>query len=197
MRSVLPKFTQYVNCASRGNNPLDHVYCNLKQAYRTVPLPHLGHSDHLSLLLLPAYIPLRRTAKPCIKNITTWPEGALSQLQDCFSNTEWSLFEQLDLQEYTETVLFYISTCINNVTVNKHIRVFPNQKPWMTSEVHKLLTARDRAFRSGDRALYSTARADLRRGIRAAKLAYKGKIEDSISDNNPRHVAGASTAHQL
>ncbi len=119
LKSVLPKFTQYMNCATRGNNILDHVYCNLKQAYRTVALPHLGCTDHLSLLLLPAYTPLRRTAKPCIKTITTWPDKALSQLQDCFSSTEWSLFENLDLQEYTETVLFYINTCIDNVTVNK------------------------------------------------------------------------------
>lgn len=51
----------------------------------------------------------------------------------------------------------------------------------MTSEVHTLLTARDRA-------LYSNARADLRRRIRAAKLAYKGKIEDSVSANDPRRV---------
>lgn len=64
LKSVLPKFTQYVNCATRGNNTLHHVYCNLKYAYRTVPLPHLGLSDHLSLLLLLAYTPLRRTAKP-------------------------------------------------------------------------------------------------------------------------------------
>jgi len=177
-----------VNCATRGNNTLDHVYCNLKHAYRAEPLPHLGLSDHLSLLLLPVYIPLRMTAKPCIKTITTWPEGALSQLQDCFSNTEWSIFEQGDLQEYTDTVLFYIKICIDNVTVNKLIRVFPNQKPWMTSEVYKLLKARDWAFRLGDKALYSTARNDLKRGINTAKRAYKEKIENLVSDNDPRRV---------
>lgn len=188
LQSVLPKFTQYVNCATRGNNTLDHVYCNLKHAYRAVPLPHLGLSDHLSLLLLPVYIPLRRATKPCIKTITTWPEGALSQLQDCFSRTEWSLFEHEDLHEYTDTVLSYIKICIDNVTVNKRIRVFSNQKPWMTSEVHKLLKARDWAFRLGDTALYSTARTELKRGIRTAKRAYKEKIENYVSDNDPRRV---------
>lgn len=58
----------------------------------------------------------------------------------------------------------------------------------MTSEVHKLLTTWDTAFRSGDRALYTTARADLRRGIRTAKLAYKDKTEYLVSNNNPRSV---------
>ena len=56
----------------------------------------------------------------------------------------------------------------------------------MTSQVRSLLRARDVAFRSGDRELYSTARANLRRGIKAAKADYKRKIEGQL--NNPRQV---------
>lgn len=128
---LLPKFIQY-KCATKGENTLDNVYSNIKNAYRAVPLPHLGQSDHCSLLLLPAYTPLRRKTKPTTKIITTWPEGALAQLQDCFEKTDWEIFEHLDLEQYTETVLFYIKICMENVTVNKKIWVFPNQKPWMT-----------------------------------------------------------------
>lgn len=61
---------------------------------------------------------------------------------------------------------------MGNITVKKHTRVFPNQKLWMTSQVQPLLRTHNAAFRSGDRDLYSTARADLRRGIREAKLDY-------------------------
>lgn len=163
------------------------MYSNIKHAYRAVLLPHLGLSDHISLLLVPAYTPLRRKTKPTTKTITTWPEGALSQLQDCFAQTNWDLFEQ-DLETYTQTILFYITSCIDNVTVEKRIRVYPNQKPWMTKEVHTLLRARDMAFKSGDRALYNTARADLKRGIRDAKRVYKRRIEEHFSDNNTRRV---------
>lgn len=60
LRTVLPEFTQYVKCSTRGSNTLDHVYSNIKNAYRDVPFPHLGLSDHISLFLIPAYIPLRR-----------------------------------------------------------------------------------------------------------------------------------------
>lgn len=69
----------------------------------------------------------------------TWPEGALSQLQDCFGNTEWTVFDCLELNEYTETVLFYIKTCTDNVTVDKQIRTYNNRKPWMTAKVRSLL----------------------------------------------------------
>ncbi|MCI4395729.1 hypothetical protein PGIGA_G00195320 [Pangasianodon gigas] len=66
--------------------------------------------------------------------------------------------------------------------------MFPNQKPCMTSEVQSLLKERNSAFRSGGKALYSAARASLRRGIKHAKDAYKRKIEDHLTDNNPRRV---------
>ena len=91
--------------------------------------------------------------KPETKNIKIWPEGALSQLQDCFEHTEWSMFDHLDLQEHTETVLFYIKNCTDTVTVEKRVRIHPNQKPWMTSEVRTLLRSRDSSFISSDEML--------------------------------------------
>uniref|UniRef100_A0A2D4HU70 Endonuclease/exonuclease/phosphatase domain-containing protein n=1 Tax=Micrurus lemniscatus lemniscatus TaxID=129467 RepID=A0A2D4HU70_MICLE len=124
LKTVFPEFTQYVTCATRGNITLDPVYSNLKHAYKAVSLPHLGLSDHLSLFLMPGYTPLRRKTKPEIKLIKIWPEGALDQLQDCFSNTNWNLFEQEDLEEYTKTVLFYILTCVDIVSVKSASRFF-------------------------------------------------------------------------
>ena len=188
LKSVLPNFYQHVKCPTRGSNTLDHVYTNINQAYRAIPLPHLGQSDHLSLFLTPAYIPLRRSSTPLTKTITTWPEDALLQLQDCFADTEWSIFEHQDLAANTEAVLSYIKFCMGNVTVDKHIRIFPNQMPWMTSQVRMLLKDRNTAFRSGNTELYSAARAKLKRGITKAKQDYKTKIEDLLSNHNPRQM---------
>ena len=82
---------------------------------------------------------------PYIKTIKICPEGALSQLQDCFGHTVWDIFEQQDLEEYTGTVLSYINHCTDTVTAAKRIRVYPNQKPWMTSKVKTLLQERNSA----------------------------------------------------
>ena len=95
--------------------------------------------------------PLLRKTKPQTKTIKTWPEGALSHLQDCFSTTVWDLFSSHNLQEYTDSVLCYIKNCVGTVTVNKRVRAFPNQKSWMNSEVQSLLKSRNTAFKSGDR----------------------------------------------
>ncbi len=188
LKTVLPKFVQYIQGPTRGKNTLDRVYSNLKEAYRITPLPHLGLSDHISVLSVPAYKPLRRRIRPVRRTVKTWPEGALSQLQDCFGSTEWTVFDCLELNEYTETVLFYIKTCTDNVTVDKQIRVFNNRKPWMTVEVRSLLRARDSAFKAGDQDAYTAARANLKRGIKAAKRDYKRKVENHLTDSNPRQV---------
>ncbi len=190
LKIALTHFFQHVKCPTRGDNTLDRVYTNIKHAYRAIPLPHLGQSDHLSLLLTPAYFPQKKNYTTH-KTVSIWPENALSQLQDCFTHTDWEVFKHHDLAVHTEAVLAYIKYCMDNVTVNKIIRVFPNQKPWMTSQVHLLLKDQKAAFRSGDRALYSAARAKLKRGIKDAKRDYKKKVEDHFTE------AGATPPENL
>ncbi|XP_013766202.1 CD109 antigen [Pundamilia nyererei] len=63
---------------------------------------------------------------------------------------KWSVFEQDDLQTHTTTVLGYIKHCMDTVTTEKRVRVYPNRKPWMTSKVQALLKARNSAYKSGD-----------------------------------------------
>ncbi len=79
LKTVLPKFYQHVNFATRGNNRLDFVYTTVKDAYKAKPRPHFGYSDHISVMLTPAYRPL---LKPVQKQITVWPDNATSALQD-------------------------------------------------------------------------------------------------------------------
>lgn len=116
-------------------------------------------SDHISLLSVPAYKPLRGNIKPTKRTLKIWPEDAISQLQDCFITTDWLVFDHLELNDYTENVLFYIKTCTDNVKVNKQIMVYSTEKQLMTVEVRSLLRARDSAFKANDQNLYSVARA--------------------------------------
>ena len=64
LKVVLPKFHQHINCATRGGNTLDKAYSNIKHGYKTKQLPHLGTSDHMSLLLIPAYTTIRKKRPP-------------------------------------------------------------------------------------------------------------------------------------
>ncbi|XP_061433262.1 uncharacterized protein LOC133358830 [Lethenteron reissneri] len=58
----------------------------------------------------------------------------------------------------------------------------------MTREVQQLLKERNIAFNSGDKALYSTARANLKRGIRKAKADYRRRIEERLDSHDSRQV---------
>ncbi len=190
LKSVFPKMHQHIDFPTRGNNTLDFVYTTQRGAYKALPLPHLGASDHITVMLMPAYRPLVKVIKPIHKQIQVWPEGSSEALQDCFDTTDWNLFKQAatynnttDLQEYTETVTAYITKCIDDVTVTKTITVRANQKPWLTGEVYRLLKARNAAFRAGDEEGLKTARANLSCGIREAKRQYSRRIAHRFSDS--------------
>ncbi len=190
LKSVFPKIHQHIDFPTRGNNTLDFVYTTQRGAYKALPLPHLWASDHITVMLMPAYRPLVKVIKPVHKQIQVWPEGSSEALQDCFDTTDWDMFKQAatynnttDLQEYSETVTAYITKYIDDVTVTKTITVRANQKPWLTGEVYRLLKARNAAFRAGDEEGLKTARANLSRGIREAKRQYSRRIAHCFSDS--------------
>ncbi|XP_068604292.1 sorting nexin-7 [Brachionichthys hirsutus] len=121
LTDILPRFHQHVNIATRGNNTLDRVYTNRKDSYRATPRPHLGLSDHISIMLVPSYRPVCRSTRPTQKSTTVWPGDAASKLQDCFERTEWQIFREaatyagdMDLEEYTSSVLGFISKCVED-----------------------------------------------------------------------------------
>lgn len=77
---------------------------------------------------------------------------------------------------------------MNNVMVERRMKTLPNQKPWMTNEVKRLLRTRNTVFRSGDKEHYSSARADLKRRIKEAKEACKKTVEVHLTNNDPCRV---------
>lgn len=67
-----------------------------------------------------------------------------------------------DINIYTSSVPDQINTSTDVSTV-KDMKNFPNQKPWLNSEVFLLLKARDAVFKYGDAEDYKRARANMRR----------------------------------
>src|SRR4029434_1191370 len=64
----------------------------------------------------------------------------------------------------------------------------PNQKPWVDAAVRTNLRARSAAFNSGDHDQYRKTRYDLLRAIKAAKRAYRTKVESSYHGSDPRRM---------
>ncbi|KAK3555584.1 hypothetical protein QTP86_022977 [Hemibagrus guttatus] len=137
-----------------------------------------------------AYRPLVRRSKRVLKQVKTWPAGAISALQDCFECTDWNMLREaatnndsINLEEYKTSVTSYIGKCIDDMTVSKTITTRTNQKPWMTAKVRTLLKSSDFTFRAGDKTALKTARANLSRAIKEAKCAHAQRIHSHFQDN--------------
>ena len=103
--------------------------------------------------------------------------------------TGWcSRSQQIDINEYTDTVSSYIHHCIDDVVPNKVVQSFPNQKPWVDAAGRAKLRARSVAFKSGDPDQFRKARYDLMNAIKAAKRIYRTTVESSYHGSDPRRT---------
>ncbi len=93
-----------------------------------------------------------------------------------------------DIEAYSDTVTCFIRKCIDDVVPTKTIRIYPNQNPWINSDVRSALSARTSAYKSGNTDDRKQASYDLRRSIKAAKRTYKNKVEEHFNNNNPRSM---------
>ena len=168
LSTVLPNYKQQITCPTRGPNTLDHCYCPIKSAYKSVQRPPLGNSDHSTILLIPYYKQELRTSKPIKRAVTLWPESAIHQLQDCFQDTLWTVFKGEDLNEFTETVCDYIGFCTDVCLPTKVVTQYPNNKPWFSKQLRSKVVAKDNAYRlrDTDPDAYRKAKSDLKKAIR-------------------------------
>jgi hypothetical protein len=53
-------------------------------------------------------------------------------------------------EEYTTLVIGFINKCINDFIPTVTVRIYPNQKPWITGSICTELKARAAAFKERD-----------------------------------------------
>ncbi|KAF0047409.1 hypothetical protein F2P81_001042 [Scophthalmus maximus] len=120
------RFTATIQmCRTAGNHYPEYAPESLKSVPPEIQRPE----EHSGIIT-----PLVRT-RPVVRTIQVWGEESTSLLQHCFECTEWKVFEQGDLEEYSSSVLAYVAFCTETVLTTKTIKVFPNQKPWLDGNV--------------------------------------------------------------
>ncbi|RXN13035.1 Transposon Ty3-I Gag-Pol poly [Labeo rohita] len=189
LNTIAPRFFQHITINTRGDRALDHCYSPFRDAYKSLPRPPFGKSDHLSILLLPVYRQKLKREAPALREIQCWSDHSDAILQDCFDHVDWDMFRAAsddDIEAYSDTVTCFIRKCVEDVVPTKTIRIFPNQKPWINSDVRAALSARTSAFKSGNPDDRKQASYDLRKSIKAAKRQYKNKVENQFNTNNAR-----------
>ncbi len=101
-----------------------------------------------------------------------------------------------NIEAYSDTVTCFIKKCIEDVVPTKTIRIYPNQKPWINSDVRSALSARTSAFKSGNTDDRKQASYDLRRSIKAAKRQYKSKLKNNSTTTTQEACGRALTTSQ-
>lgn len=77
-----------------------------------------------------------------------------------------------------------ISFCKDSVLPNREVKVYPNNKQWISKDIKELLIKRKTVFNEGDVNAEKAVRKEIRAEIKKAKLRYKEKIEADLRSNN-------------
>ncbi len=142
----------------------------LWDAYKPLPRPPFGKSDHSSIMLLPAYRQKLKQEAPALRTIQCWSDQSDAILQDCFDHVDWDMFQAVsddDIEAYSDTGFF--RKCIEDAVPTKTVRIYTNQKPCINSDVRAALSVRTSAFTSGNTDDRKQASYDLSKSIKAAK----------------------------
>ena len=186
LRKALPSFRQFVTCPTREKNTTDLCYGNVPRAYKSVSLPPVGKSDHNAIHLIPAYRPKIQTDPTVKKSVKVWTPESEEQLRGCFECTEWSeLVDSCEnVSEAADVVSRYIGFCEDMLISTKTVKVFPNNKTWISKSIKSTLNVKKIAFQRGDRAKRKRVQAKLTRELREGKREYRAKIEKQFQMGN-------------
>ena len=148
LHKALPSFRQFVTCPTRVKNTIDLCYGNIPRAYKSVSLPPVGKSDHNSIHLIPAYRPKIETDPIVKKSVKVWTPESEEQLRGCFECTEWSVLVDLseNVSEAADVVSSYIGFCEDMLISTKIVKVFPNNKRWISKSIKSTLNEKKDSF---------------------------------------------------
>lgn len=188
-KSYVPQYTQYVHCSTRKDKILDLLFCNVKNGYNIYKKPPLGSSDHNMLYCLPIYKQKIKSIKPTEIIINQWSNEVSETLKGCFECTDWSeLCHSDNIDENVDVISSYINFCIQNVVPTKSVKVYPNNKPWVTKELKSLLNEKKRALTHNNKDVLKQVQKRLNKGIADCKFKYKKKVENMFKSRDPKNA---------
>lgn len=131
---------------------IDLCYGNIKNAYKAYKKPPLSNADHNVVHLIPAYRTKLQREGVAKKLLRKWDDNVVETLQGCFDCTNWEvLTEGNSLEEATDVVTHYITFCEEMIVPTKTVKVFSNNKAWITKALKTTLNEKKIAFNSGNR----------------------------------------------
>ena len=188
LKTKMPKMKQYVKCKTLNNGTPDRCYGNVSNAFKCVPLPEIGKSDHCAVHLIPSYLPVAKTNPVVRKCVKVFSSEKVDELRACYECTDWDMFidSSSSVDEATDVISSYIMFCEDSIIPCKQIKIFPNSKPWISGSLKHAINEKNRIFKAGDKVEGKRAQKELRDQIRDSYLGYRKKIEKKFEEGNMR-----------
>ena len=137
--------------------------------------------------LIPSYKQKLKQHKPSVKKIKMWTEDGIDELKSCFDSTDWELFtSNTTLNEATVLISDYIDFCITTIIKEKEVKIYPNNKPWMSKEIKGLLKQKEQAARENDKQMKRTIQKEIDSLIRHGKQQFGKRIKNDFKAGNPK-----------
>ena len=123
-------------------------------------------------------------------NVKSWTAEATLELRHCVATTDWNelINTATDLDNAVEVVSAYICFCKDSVIQSKTVKLFANNKPWVTKELKLLLNEKRRVFHTGTKEDRKLVQKKLKRKIQECKKLYKVKVEDMFKANDTKRA---------
>ena len=188
LKDTLPNYHQYVMCTTHNKgNTLDLCYGNIRDAYKVSCDAGLGRSDHYTLHLLPRYKSQLRRAPVLLKQVQMWSPEAVEALQGALACTDFSVFQEgHTLDESVAVTSDYIKFCEEICVPTKTVKSYPNNKPWLSTELRSLVSQRLEEFNKGNKIGAREIQRKLNSRIREVKDDQRKKIESQFASGDLR-----------
>ena len=109
------------------------------------------------------------------RTLKEWSDDAVLKLKGSLDATDWDDFvdSSSDINELTESVCGYIDFCVECTIPQKTVKMFPNNKPWITKRIKGIINRKKLAFLKNDKEEYRSVQKELKEEIRKQKEQYK------------------------
>ena len=188
LRSKLPGLKQYITCNTRVDGRPDSCYGNISDAYRSFPLPNIGQSDHSTVHLVPAYRPIIQRVPIEKRKVKIYSDEKIDELKFCFDTTDWNVMIDScsDIDSAVDVISSYITFCEDSIIPTKEIKLFPNNKPYISKSLKQTINEKKKAFMIGDKREGKEIQRKLNAEIREGKKVYRQKVEKKFEEGEMR-----------
>ena len=190
LNDALPNYHQVVNCNTRGDKTIDLCYSNIGNSYTSKCKPALGNSDHNMIHLIPTYRQKLKIDKPHTLEVQDWSENNIDLLRGCFECTDFNVLmsQNPTIDEQVICISDYIKFCSDTIIPTKQVKIYPNNKPWITKDLKSLLNKKKAILATKDKHKLREVQTAIKSAIYQAKLKHKQKMENMFNSNDTRQA---------